>query len=63
MSNRELIALEMDRLTDKDIDKLLAFVRLLAEAHYDRMLPALAAESALAKDWLAAEEDAAWSNL
>ena len=63
MSKRELIAREMDRLPEQDLDRLLAFVRLLKDAHADAAMPTLAAESALAKDWLTAEEDAAWANL
>jgi hypothetical protein len=63
MSKRELIARELDRLPEQDLDRLLAFVGSLKEAHADAALPALAAESALAKDWLAPEEDAAWADL
>ena len=63
MSKRELIARELDRLAEQDLDRLLAFVRSLKEAHADAAMPALAAESALAKDWLTPEEDAAWANL
>jgi hypothetical protein len=63
MSKRELIALELERLPEQDLDRLLAFVGLLKEAHADAAMPALAAESALAKDWLTSEEDAAWANL
>jgi hypothetical protein len=63
MSKRELIARELDRLPEQDLDRLLAFVGSLKEAHTDAAMPALAAESALAKDWLAPEEDAAWADL
>ena len=63
MSKRELIAREVDRLPDRDLDRLLAYLRLLSEGHADAVMPALAAESALAKDWLTPEEDAAWANL
>jgi hypothetical protein len=63
MSKRELIARELDRLPEPDLDKLLAFLRLLKEAHADVVVPTLAAEAALAKDWLTPEEDAAWANL
>ena len=63
MSKRELIAHELDRLPEQDLDKLLAFVRSLKEAHTETAVPTVAAESALAKDWLTAEEDAAWVNL
>lgn len=63
MSKRELIARELDRLPEQDLDRLLAFLWALKDAHADAALPALAAESALAKDWLTPEEDAAWANL
>jgi hypothetical protein len=63
MSKRELISRELDRLPEQDLDRLLAFVGSLKEAHADAASPALAAESALAKDWLTPEEDAAWANL
>jgi len=63
MSKRELIARELDRLPEQDLDRLMAFLSTLKEAHADAALPMLAAESALAKDWLTPEEDAAWANL
>lgn len=63
MSKRELIAQELDRLPDQDLDKLLVFLRSLHEAHSERTVPVLGAESALAKDWLTPEEDAAWRDL
>ena len=63
MSKRELIARELDRLPEQDLDRLLAFLRSLKEAHTDAAVPMLAAESSLAKDWLTPEEDAAWANL
>ena len=46
----------------RGLDKLLAFLRS-PRAHADAEMPALAAESALAKDWLTPEEDGAWANL
>jgi hypothetical protein len=63
MSKRELIVRELDRLPEQDLDRLLAFLSALKEPHTDAVLPMLAAESALAKDWLTPEEDAAWANL
>ena len=63
MSKRELIARELDLVPEQDLDKLLAFLRSLKLAHGGAVLPALAAESSLAKDWLAPEEDEAWANL
>ena len=63
MSKRELIARELDHMPERDVDKLLAYLRALKETHAEAAMPALAAESSLAKDWLAPEEDAAWANL
>jgi hypothetical protein len=63
MSKRELIDRELNRLPEQDLDRLLAFVRSLKEVHADATMPTLVAESALAKDWLTPEEDAAWANL
>jgi hypothetical protein len=63
MSKQELITQELKRLTDQDLDRLLAFAYSLANAHAEAAAPALAAESSLAKDWLAPEEDAAWARL
>ncbi len=63
MGKRELIARELDRLPERDLDKLLAFLRSLQKSHAGTCVSTLAAESALAKDWLTPEEDAAWANL
>jgi hypothetical protein len=70
MGKRELIAAEIGRLPEHDLDRLLAFIRRLSEQHSEapeehteRTWPRLAAESALAKDWLTPEEDAAWAHL
>jgi hypothetical protein len=63
MSKRELIAQELERLPGQDLDRLLAFLRSLADAHAEAAVPAMAAESSLAKDWLSPEEDAAWARL
>ncbi len=63
MSKRELISRELDSMPEQDLDRLLAFLRALKESHLEAATPVLAAESALAKDWLAPEEDSAWANL
>lgn len=63
MSKRELIARELGRLSEPDLDRLLTFLRTLAEDHAEATVPAMAAEAALAKDWLSPEEDAAWASL
>jgi hypothetical protein len=63
MSTREAIARELEHLSEQDLDKLLEFLRTLKEGHAESSVPMLAAECALAKDWLTPEEDAAWANL
>jgi len=63
MSKREMISRELEHLPEQDLDSLLAFLQRLNEAHADRTLSTLAAETSLAKDWLGAEEDAAWADL
>ncbi len=63
MSKRQIIARELDHVPEQDLDKLLAFLRTLKKSHVETAMPTLAAESALAKDWLAPEEDSAWANL
>jgi len=63
MSKREFIAQELERLPEQDLDRLMAFLRSLADAHAEAIVPAVAAESSLAKDWLTPEEDAAWASL
>jgi hypothetical protein len=63
MSKREQIVKELDHLPEQDLDKLLEYLLMLRESHGEIAVPALAAESALAKDWLTPEEDAAWEGL
>jgi hypothetical protein len=62
MSKRELIARELNHIPEQELDKLLAYLRPLKE-HAEDAMPALAAQSSLAKDWLTPEEDAAWASL
>jgi len=52
MSNRETASEDLRRLPDQDEEKLSTC-----------LLPMLAAESSLAKDWLTPEEESAWANL
>ena len=63
MSKRELITRELEYMPEQDLDRLLAYLRSLKEAHAEAVVPALAAESSLAKDWLNPAEDEAWANL
>jgi hypothetical protein len=53
----------LERLPEQDLDKLLAFLHSLKDAHAERAVPTFAAESALAKDWLTPDEDEAWASL
>lgn len=41
MSKRELIARELDHMPDQDLDKLLAFLGSLKEAHAESAMPGL----------------------
>ncbi len=63
MSKRELITRELGYMPEQDLDRLLAYLRSLKEAHAETAMPTLVAESSLAKDWLTPEEDEAWANL
>jgi hypothetical protein len=64
VSTRELIIRELDRVPERDLDKLLEFVQSLKAAHPESAAFTLAAaQSSLSKDWLTPEEDAAWANL
>ena len=58
-----LVARELERLPEQDLEKLLRYLRSLKDGHAENAVATLAAESALAKDWLTPEEDAAWQNL
>ncbi|MGO4885103.1 MAG: DUF2281 domain-containing protein [Bryobacteraceae bacterium] len=50
-------------MPEKDLDALLAFIHTLKSRNAEDAAPALLAESALAKDWLSPEEEAALANL
>jgi hypothetical protein len=63
MSTREAIVRELELLPERDLERLLDYVRSLRETHAESAVPTLAAECALAKDWLTPEEDAAWADL
>ena len=63
MGKRELIVHELENLPERDFEILLGFVRSLKSLHVEEETSRLAAESSLAKDWLAPEEDAAWADL
>lgn len=63
MGRRELIDRELSRLSEPELEKLLAYLRSLSESREEALMPRIAAESALAKDWLSNEEDEAWAGL
>ena len=63
MSKKEIIAQELESVPEKDFDALLGFIHTLRSRGAEDTVPALLAESSLAKDWLSPEEDAAWANL
>lgn len=67
MSKVEQISQELTRLSERDLDRILVYVRVLADARPEEeseaSVPMLAAEPLLARDWLSPEEDAAWANL
>jgi hypothetical protein len=63
MSKRELVARELEQLPEADLDRLMAFMLSLRNERTDTRETLIAAESALAKDWLSTEEDAAWADL
>jgi hypothetical protein len=63
LSKREIIVQELESVPEKDLDTLLGFVQSLKSRNAEDALPALLAESALLKDWLSPEEEAAWANL
>jgi hypothetical protein len=60
---RDLIDRELDRTPQQEIDKLLTQLKFLRDTQVEAVLPILAAESSLSKDWLSPEEDAAWADL
>jgi hypothetical protein len=64
MSKKELVASELDRIPDSMLDEVLDFVRYLnSKSASMRPETALLSEAALARDWLAPEEDQAWGTL
>ena len=63
MSKKQIIVQELESVPEKDFDALLGFIRSLKARSGEDAAPALLAESALMKDWLSPEEDAAWADL
>ena len=64
MSTQELITQELQDLPEQLKREVYDFVRFLRErSNESKFNGLLLSESALAKDWDAPEEDAAWANL
>ncbi len=64
MSKIEQLKLEIEQSPEPLLDELLDFARFLnSKAAHERAATAILSESALAKDWLQPEEDAAWQGL
>ena len=64
MTKREALLKEVEEAPEEVLDEVLDFVRFLKVKHlHEPMETALLSESALQKDWLRPEEDAAWQHL
>jgi hypothetical protein len=63
VSKKEIIARELEGIPEEDFDALLGFIHSLKSRNTEDAAPALLAESALMRDWLSSEEDAAWADL
>lgn len=62
--NRKQLIKEIEQVLEPLLDEIHDFVSLLkARVRKERMDTALVSESSLKKDWLCAEEEAAWRNL
>jgi hypothetical protein len=64
MSTREQLHDEIETIPEPLLHEVLDFVQFIKRrASLDRLEVAIASESALRKDWLKPEEDAAWQDL
>jgi len=64
MVTKELIQKEIELIPEPCLEEILDFIRFLkGKASKDKTETAILSESALAKDWLSAEEDHAWKDL
>jgi len=64
MEMKELILREIEKVPERYHIEILDFIRFLEAKELElRMETAIASESSLGKDWLRAEEDAAWKDL
>ena len=63
MSKKDIIVQELESVPERACDALLGFIHSLKSRDAEAAAPALLAESALMKDWLSPEEEAAWADL
>jgi hypothetical protein len=64
MSKRELLLHELEQIPEPLLDEVLDYLHFLkTKLRQQRLETAIASESALKKDWLPPEEDAAWQSL
>ena len=64
MSRRELIVNELERIPDELLQGVLDFIHFLQAKRVATVSEtALLSESALEKDWLSPEDEAAWKDL
>jgi hypothetical protein len=64
MSKKELLLHELEQIPEPLLDEVLDYLHFLKTKLLQQQLEtAIASESALKKDWLRPEEDAAWQSL
>ena len=64
MNAKESLLTEIEQIPESLFPEILKFVQYLKYKHQQEQLETtLLSESALAKDWLTPEEDAAWQDL
>jgi hypothetical protein len=60
---KQILLQEIEDVPEEMLRETVDFIRFLKQQRKQGMETALASESALKKDWLTPEEDAAWQNL
>jgi hypothetical protein len=64
MNKKELLLHELEQIPEPLLDEVLDYLHFLKTKLLQQQLEtAIASESALKKDWLRPEEDAAWQSL
>ena len=61
MNEKEIIVKELDKVPNRQLSKVLEFIKSVQDAPH--LETTLLSEATLAKDWLSLEEDEAWQNL